>query len=678
MPTGFDLGSAFAKIELDASGIADGIASAKKSLSKGMADIGSSLTSIGGNMTLLGAPFLALGAAAVKSYSDSQKALAQLDSRLKSTAGAAGITRDAAIELASSLQKVTQFSDEDILSAENLMLTFTQIGKNVFPDAIEAATNMSVAFGQDLGSSVIQLSKALQDPVAGLTALKRVGVSFTDAQKKMIEQLVKAGKVEEAQKLILKELGVEFGGAAKAAGKTFAGQLEITKNKLDDMMETIGQRLLPIVQRFIDGISGLVDWFSNLDPHIQDIIVGVGALLASFAIIGPIIAGVGTVIGAVGGIIAGIGTVIGIILSPIGLLIAAGAAIVYLFRDQIGGALSVVWGFLQSGEGLFKALAAGIIALFGDNAITQAVSGVLLGIQDFFDHFQDRVKLYLSLFELYLNYYLINRLKDLWATVQPGLQKLADWFVNDGIPWIQRALLDIYNNVFQPVFKFLGGIWEIVQAGFKLFSDWFTAAGGLGGVKSAVNDFHNTVITPLIVTLQKIWTAIQPALTEFKNGMLAIIKPITDQVQALIDKFNTLVIVAKSINSGQFTPAQLIGAGATGTINGGYVAPPSSVGVHGSGVVPIPKVGGGSAAPRAGGGDVLAGMPYIVGEREPELFVPRQNGSILNGAQMAGMGGGFTWTGDLNINANDYAGGRSAARGALDEIEERWRSRGNG
>lgn len=37
---------------------------------------------------------------------------------------------------------------------------------------------------------------------------------------------------------------------------------------------------------------------------------------------------------------------------------------------------------------------------------------------------------------------------------------------------------------------------------------------------------------------------------------------------------------------------------------------------------------------REGGGPVTAGQPYIVGEREPELFVPRQSGQILNGQQI--------------------------------------------
>ena len=50
---------------------------------------------------------------------------------------------------------------------------------------------------------------------------------------------------------------------------------------------------------------------------------------------------------------------------------------------------------------------------------------------------------------------------------------------------------------------------------------------------------------------------------------------------------------------------------------------------------------GGSGKPRAAGGPVKAGMPYIVGERRPELFVPRTDGLILSSVPNSpGTGGG--------------------------------------
>jgi len=62
---------------------------------------------------------------------------------------------------------------------------------------------------------------------------------------------------------------------------------------------------------------------------------------------------------------------------------------------------------------------------------------------------------------------------------------------------------------------------------------------------------------------------------------------------------------------------------------------------------------------RAGGGPVMAGQAYVVGEREAEVFVPGQSGMILNQAQLASLGVGGKQRKDLNIHVtSDSADGR--------------------
>jgi hypothetical protein len=55
---------------------------------------------------------------------------------------------------------------------------------------------------------------------------------------------------------------------------------------------------------------------------------------------------------------------------------------------------------------------------------------------------------------------------------------------------------------------------------------------------------------------------------------------------------------------------------------------------------------GGAIGGFASGGDPPVGVPSWVGEQGPELFVPKQAGTIFNRDQLAGMGGG----GDVTIN----------------------------
>lgn len=243
--------------------------------------IGKGILTVG--MAAAAAGVAALGAGlgiAVSEAMEAQAGLAQLDAVLKSTGGAAGVTRNMALELADSLSGVTRFSDDAVLSAENLLLTFTNIGEDVFPRATETLLDMATTMGTDAKSGAIQLGKALNDPVAGITALTRVGVTFTDEQKKMIEQMVAMGDVAGAQTIILDELQKEFGGSAEAAGQTFAGQLDILKNSLLNVAEGVGMALLPLLQ----DLTGFVT--ENVLPWIQGVGEEFSRLLGIFQEVG--------------------------------------------------------------------------------------------------------------------------------------------------------------------------------------------------------------------------------------------------------------------------------------------------------------------------------------------------------------------------------------------------------
>ena len=194
----------------------------------------------------------------VQAAADAQKVQTQTEAVLKSTGGSAGVTADMVSDLANKFVALTPIEDETVQSGENMLLTFTNIGKNVFPQATETMLDMSTALGQDVTASAMQLGKALNDPVQGVTALRRVGVQLTDSQQAMIKSMVDAGNVEGAQKIILQELQREFGGSAQAAGQTFAGSLEILKNQFGNLKEAIGGGLLPVLTKLMSGLTGYV------------------------------------------------------------------------------------------------------------------------------------------------------------------------------------------------------------------------------------------------------------------------------------------------------------------------------------------------------------------------------------------------------------------------------------
>jgi len=253
-----------------------------------------------------GAAAIAFGVSSVKSYQESENALAQLNAVLKSTKGVAGVTSKSAIDLANSLQLTTKYSDESVLSAENLLLTFTKIGKDIFPQATKTVLDMSTALGQDTKASAIQLGKALQDPILGITALRRVGVNFSADQKEVVKNLVETGRSAEAQRLILKELNTEFGGSASAAANTFSGKLEILKNQFDEVKESIGKALVEGLGPLMDKLLAFVksdkfqQWVTDTSDKIKKMIeetdweklaADVAAIANAFLAMGKVIGG---------------------------------------------------------------------------------------------------------------------------------------------------------------------------------------------------------------------------------------------------------------------------------------------------------------------------------------------------------------------------------------------------
>lgn len=194
---------------------------------------------------------------AVREQQESIKVGRQTNAVLKSTKGAAGLSAKAIGDLAQALSEKTAVDDEAIQSAENLLLTFTKIGKDTFPAATAAVLDLSAATGTSLKGASIQVGKALQDPVRGITALRRVGVNFSTDQQEVIKKLVDTGKTAEAQKLILKELATEFGGSA-AAQATPLDRLRVTYQNL---LETIGGYLVPVLDDVAEATIKFVEQF---------------------------------------------------------------------------------------------------------------------------------------------------------------------------------------------------------------------------------------------------------------------------------------------------------------------------------------------------------------------------------------------------------------------------------
>lgn len=174
---------------------------------------------------------------------------------LKSTGQVAGVTANHVADLSGRMSELAGVDDEVIQQGNNVLLTFTKVrnevgnGNDVFDQAAKVSLDMAAALdktgdsGAAMQEQALRIGKALNDPIRGMTALTKVGVTFSQAQKDQVKALVESGDMLGAQKIILRELQTEFGGMAQASADAVDKGLVSWGNFAEDM----GKKVLPAV-----------------------------------------------------------------------------------------------------------------------------------------------------------------------------------------------------------------------------------------------------------------------------------------------------------------------------------------------------------------------------------------------------------------------------------------------
>lgn len=258
--------------------------------------IGSGIAGIAGNIaSSIGTGITDFFSSAVRGSMDYQNVLKQTEAVIESTGMAAGFSVEQMEEMAYSMSAAagaSLFPDDAILGAQNILATFTKVQGIQFESATQSALDMAQALGMDASAAAMMMGKALNDPVKGMSALSRSGVSFTGEQIAMVEAMMEVGDIASAQNIILKEMEVQFGGSALKATESLEGGMILLSEGIEDAKGAIGDTLLPILTRFTNfGITMLVpmlkevlgafgEWISSIDW--DTIISSIGGLIQSF------------------------------------------------------------------------------------------------------------------------------------------------------------------------------------------------------------------------------------------------------------------------------------------------------------------------------------------------------------------------------------------------------------
>ena len=130
-----------------------------------------------------------------------------------------------------------------------------------------------------MDSSAKMLGKALNDPVKGLTALGKAGVTFSEAQKEQIKTMVAHGDVAGAQAIILGEVEKQVGGVAEATA-TGGAKMSVA---FGEMQESVGKALLPSLQALMPILQKVLTVIAPFAPAIF-------AVVAAFVVLNAVMA----------------------------------------------------------------------------------------------------------------------------------------------------------------------------------------------------------------------------------------------------------------------------------------------------------------------------------------------------------------------------------------------------
>ena len=511
-----------------------------------------------------------------KEAGNSQANLAQT---IKSTGGAAGMTVQQLNNLADSLQAATTFDDDAIKSGEGMLLTFTKIGKDVFPQAAQATLDMSQKMGTEPKQAAMQLGKALNDPIKGITALTRVGVSFSASQKETIKQMMKTGDIAGAQKVILAELNKEFGGQAAAAAKTYDGQMKQNENTLKNIKETIGTALLPVLAQLGSYLAMILRPMASFITAHPKIAAGI---LAVIAVVGTLIGGMSVLntVLSVFNITAQIGAAS--LLPTLGLVaiavvgVAVAAALIIKNWGPISSFFKNLWdGIKSTTVNTWN----GITSFFVNtwNGINNTAASIWNGIGNFFKNLWNGIKITAES--------VWNGIKTVFITIWNGIKTAVMAIVT---PFIQ-GILNLWNGmetgittVMNGIKMYLSGIWlaiktivlgpvlliiDLVTGNFKklstdtqgIFNNLKQAFGLIWngikqiftGVIQAIAGFCKVEWTGMVNTGKSIWNGFKAFMSSLWNGIKQIAVSAWNGIKSFFSStWNGTISTGKSIWNG--------------------------------------------------------------------------------------------------------------------------------
>ncbi len=617
-----------------------------QSLQKKFARTGAKMANIGKTLSIgLTAPLAAFAAKGIREAQETAAAMAQVNASLASMGPVAGRTAAQLEKAANAFEGASLFEADQILKdVTATMLTFGNVTGATFDRAQQAAIDLATKFSKGLPEAAIMVGKALQDPIKGIAALTKVGVSFEPSQKAMIKSLVETGQAAKAQQVILAALEkqVEKSGA-KAQG---AAPMNRMADAMNSVAEPLGTILLPILEKAAVFLEKLALKFQALSPETKSWIVTLGGIAV---VAGPALIVLGNLVGSVAK------------LAPLVSVLAKGFN---LLRA----------GFMIARLAALQTLPALLPYLIPLGAIALAVGAVYLAWKNW-----DKIVAVVKMVYTAVKTWLMDKLGAIFNWVGDKLKWVADKF-----KWLRDVVVthSYVPDMVEAIGQHMARLEKEMVAPVKAATS--AAAQAFRDLQSSVKPLFDQLFPEQ--AKENRFLADMALLAEYAKAAKLPIEQLAEAQRRLTDQFfgedsrglsegfdpGVLMGLNDNIDWSQFSVGtdQLaadaeearnrviqsfgdMAAGVIGSLRGMVDAFKSGdilggikgiIDVVGQvisalgqiGVIKLPS-GGSYGGARAAGGPVSGGRSYLVGERGPELFQPGRSGRIVANDRMGGM-----------------------------------------
>lgn len=371
---------------------------------------------------------------------------------------------------------VKEFSIRAIDGSDTTIAGFEALGLNADTMAAKFAAGGDGA--KEAFDQVIQGLAAMKDPVAQSAAgVNLFGTMWEDLGPSVVTSL--AGVEESFDKTkdsMMEMVNVKYDSLSSALGGLWR-TIQV------DVLQPIGNMLIPYVTKAIDKIGQLVGWWNKLSPATQKTIVKFAAVAAA---VGPVLMAFGKVSSGIGGLIQNHAKLAGVI------------------KKLTGGA---------TGFKGFAAIMTGPVGI----AIAAVAAGALLIYKNW-----DKIAPILQKIG--------DKFVSFWQTVQPQIQPFLD---------ICKKIASFMSDVFKATFDVvLAGLGEGLVSFFNSASD---IIGNILGVFEGVITFLSGVFTG---NWEKAWNGLKDIVGNAFGALAGLVKTpinaVISIVNGAIDKINSI------------------------------------------------------------------------------------------------------------------------------------------